>query len=265
MPSNMVQRASSAAGRVARHTGRYAKDLVDEGTSLVSGATDSVSEAFSGSNVVSSAMNIVLIVYAVFIVNSMSATQLQVFDNTFLRLAVVLLILGLALYGHHATAILLTVAFVMSVQASNRSNITKLANMAVTSNASRETFYGSCGGSHHKDEDEEKKEEFVSEEEDSGSLLTNLGINLTQEPPSEEVVGAETSAEVVSSSAPEFTTSSQMDSIQNNVVANNQATEVRTWKEELGPQGLTQPSGYHGYVSVPASFDADTCVSEVKA
>lgn len=264
MPSNMVQRASSAAGRVARHTGRYAKDLVDEGTNLVSGATDSVSEAFSGSNVVSSAMNIVLIVYAVFIVNSMSAAQLQVFDNTFLRLAVVLLILGLALYGHHATAILLTVAFVMSVQASNRSNITKLANMAVTSNPSRETFYASCG-SHHKDEEEEKKEEFVSEEEDSGSLLTNLGINLTQEPSSEEILDAETAAEIVPSSVPEFTTSSQMDSIQNNVVANNQATEVRTWKEELGPQGLTQPSGYHGYVSVPASFDADTCVSEVKA
>lgn len=265
MPSNMVQRASSAAGRVARHTGRYAKDLVDEGTNLVSGATDSVSEAFSGSNVVSSAMNIVLIVYAVFIVNSMSAAQLQVFDNTFLRLAVVLLILGLALYGHHATAILLTVAFVMSVQASNRSNITKLANMAVTSNASRETFYSSCG-SHHKDEEEEKKEEFVSDEEESGSLLNNLGLtNLIQEPPSEEVVDGETAAEMVSSSAPEFTTSSQMDSIQNNVVANNQATEVRTWKEELGPQGLTQPSGYHGYVSVPASFVADTCVSEVKA
>ena len=259
----MIQRASSAAGRVARHTGRYAKDLVDEGTSLISGATDSVGEAFSGSYVIASAMNIVLIVYAVFIVNSMSATQLQVFDNTFLRLAVVLLILSLALYGHHATAILLTVAFVMSVQASNRTNITKLANMAVTSNPSRETFYGSCG----KDEEEEKKEKFVSDEEDeSGSLLNNLGLtNLIQEPPSEEAVDAETSAEMVSSGGPEFTTSSQMDSIQNNVVANNQATEVRTWKEELGPQGLTQPSGYHGYVSVPASFVADTCVSEVSA
>ena len=95
-----------------------------------------------------------------------------------------------------------------------------------------------------------QREEFVSDEEESGSVLTNLGINLTQEPSSEEVVDAETAAEMVSSSAPEFTTSSQMDSIQNNIVANNQATEVRTWKEELGPQGLTQPSGYHGYASV---------------
>lgn len=257
MPSNnLVQRASSAAGRVARHTGRYAKGLVDEGTSLVSGATDSVGEAFSGSNVLSSAMNIVLIVYAVFIVNSMTTSQLQVFDNTFMRLAVVLLILGLAVYGHHATAILLTVAFVMSVQASNRSNITKLANMAVTSNPSRETFYSSCGETHKK---KKKMETFVDGEEDSGSFLGDLGLIDSTEEKTEEVA-----AEMVSS-GPEFTTSNQMDSIQNNVVANNQATEVRTWKEELGPQGLTQPSGYHGYVSVPASFVADTCVSEVNA
>jgi hypothetical protein len=261
MPSNLVKRASSAAGRVARHTGRYAKDLVDEGTNIFTGATDSVGEAFSGSNVLSSAMNIVLIVYAVFIVNSMTASQLQVFDNTIMRLAVVLLILGLAVNGHHATAILLTVAFVMSVQASNRSNITKLANMAVTSNGSRETFYG-CGGGSHEDDEEKKKEteHFVDEEGDS--LFKELGLTNPLEESPEEVVSS--TAELVSS-GPEFTTSSQMDSIQNNVVANNQATEVRTWKEELGPQGLTQPSGYHGYVSVPASFVADTCVSEVNA
>lgn len=258
MPSNLVQRASSAAGRVARHTGRYAKDLVDEGTNLVSGATDSVGDAFSGSNVLSSAMNIVLIVYAVFIVNSMTTSQLQVFDNTFMRLAVVLLILGLAVYGHHATAILLTVAFVMSVQASNRNNLTTLANIAVTSNDSRETFYGSCGR-------KKKREAFVTAEEDSGSLFdVDLLLSGKQQPEEVAEAAAEVPAEVTSS-GPEFTNSSQMDSIQNNVVANNQATEVRTWKEELGPQGLTHPSGYNGYVSVPASFDADTCVSEVNA
>ena len=259
MPSNLIQRTSNAAGRVARHTGRYAKDLVDEGTSIFTGATDSVGEAFSGSNVLSSAMNIVLIVYAVFIVNSMTTSQLQVFDNTFMRLAVVLLILGLAVYGHHATAILLTVAFVMSVQASNRNNLTTLANIAVTSNDSRETFYGSCGR-------KKKKEGFVvTDEEDSGSLFdVDTLLSGNQQPEEVAEAPAEVSAEVTSS-GPEFTNSSQMDSIQNNVVANNQATEVRTWKEELGPQGLTHPSGYNGYVSVPASFNADTCVSEVNA
>ncbi len=45
-----------------------------------------------------------------------------------------------------------------------------------------------------------------------------------------------------------------------NQVANNQGTEVRTWKEELGPQGLTQPAGFGGGDSAPASFDANTCM-----
>ena len=52
-----------------------------------------------------------------------------------------------------------------------------------------------------------------------------------------------------------FTTAQQFDSIQTNQVSTtNQDTEVRTWKEELGPQGLTQPAGCAGQDSSPAPF-----------
>lgn len=246
---NIAQRATSAAGRVARHTGRFAKGIVNEGTNLVTGATGAVGDLFSGSNIVNGAINIVLIVYAVFIVNHLSATQLKVFDNTVMRLAVVLLILGLAVYGHHASAILLTVAFVMSIQAANRSSIAKFANLAVTSNA-RETFYSQCGDhSSKKHSDEEIPEEpfmahDIAGEEDDAAAPILPGVPA---PPA-------------AAAPPTFTTPGQFDAIQSNQVADNQGTEVRTWKEELGPQGLTQPAGFGGGDSAPASFDANTCM-----
>ena len=246
---NLAQRATSTAGRVARHTGRFAKDIVHEGTNLVTGATSAVGDLFSGSNLVSGAINIVLIVYAVFIVNHLSATQLKVFDNTVMRLAVVLLILGLAVYGHHASAILLTVAFVMSIQAANRSSIAKFANLAVTSNSNaRETFYGSCSGK-HTGEQSVVEESFmapdIASEEDDAATPILPGV---ETPPA------------AAAAPPTFTTQGQFDAIQNNQVADNQGTEVRTWKEELGPQGLTQPAGFGGGDSAPASFDANTCM-----
>ena len=237
---NIAQRATSAAGRVARHTSRFAKGIVDEGTNFVTGATDTVGNLFSGANIVNGAIDIVLIVYAVFIVNHLTATQLKVFDNSVMRLAIVLLILGLALYGHHASAILLTVAFVMSVQAANRSSIAKFANLAVTSNA-RETFYGSqCG---------------VQQEEKNAE--TFMPHNIIAE---EEDVPAAPSLSAPPAAPPTFTTPGQFDAFKNNQVAINQGTEVRTWKEELGPQGLTQPAGFSGGDSGPASFDANTCM-----
>ena len=250
---NIAQRATSAAGRVARHTGRFAKGIVNEGTNLVTGATGAVGDLFSGSNIVNGAINIVLIVYAVFIVNHLSATQLKVFDNTVMRLAVVLLILGLAVYGHHASAILLTVAFVMSIQAANRSSIAKFANLAVKSNA-RETFYGSCGdhsGKKKRDDEEILEEPFmapdIAGEEDDATAAAPI------------LPGVPTPA-AAAAAPPTFTTPGQFDAIQSNQVADNQGTEVRTWKEELGPQGLTQPAGFGGGDSAPASFDANTCM-----
>ena len=261
---NLAQRATSAAGRVARQTGRLAKDIVNEGTNLVTGATGTVGNLFSGSNIVNGAINLVLIVYAVFIVNHLSATQLKVFDNTVMRLAVVLLILGLAVYGHHASAILLTVAFVMSIQAANRSSIAKFANLAVTSNA-RETFYSDCHNRRSSNRQNQMKHERVNEEK------------ILEEPfMGHDIAGEEDDAAAAAAAAPPtlpgvptppaaaapptFTTQGQFDAIQNNQVADNQGTEVRTWKEELGPQGLTQPAGFGGGDSAPASFDANTCI-----
>ena len=251
---NIAQRATSAAGRVARHTGRFAKGIVNEGTNLVTGATGAVGDLFSGSNIVNGAINIVLIVYAVFIVNHLSATQLKVFDNTVMRLAVVLLILGLAVYGHHASAILLTVAFVMSIQAANRSSIAKFANLAVTSNA-RETFYGSCGAAAPAQEQQQPENfmahDIAGEEDDAAAAAAAAAAPILPGVPTPPAAAA---------APPTFTTPGQFDAIQSNQVADNQGTEVRTWKEELGPQGLTQPAGFGGGDSAPASFDANTCM-----
>ena len=210
---------------------------------------DSHRPPFSGSNIVNGAINIVLIVYAVFIVNHLSATQLKVFDNAVMRLAVVLLILGLAVYGHHASAILLTVAFVMSIQAANRSSIAKFANLAVKSNA-RETSAGR-GPSNTV---------ILVVRRVSRNPLSPLTLparRTTRRPPLPSSPASQRPRRCRSAYLHH---QGQSDAIQNNQVANNQGTEVRTWKEELGPQGLTQPAGFGGGDSAPASFDANTCM-----
>jgi hypothetical protein len=53
---------------------------------------------------------------------------------------------------------------------------------------------------------------------------------------SEDAVGAATNV---------FTTPMQFNDIQSNTVADNQETEIRTWNNELGPQGLGSPQGFH--------------------
>jgi len=54
-----------------------------------------------------------------------------------------------------------------------------------------------------------------------------------------------------------FTSPQQLAAMQTNAVSPNQDTEVRTWKEELGPQGLTNPQGFNfASVDAPAPFGA---------
>jgi hypothetical protein len=240
---------------------------------------------FLSDNLISSTILVVLLVYAVFIVNKLPSTTLALFENWPVRFVFVGLILALALSGQYAAAILLTVGFVMSIQAANRNKISKFANMAVTSKH-EERFYGSCGG--HKED--EYKEKFYAHcdgsKKDEGDQFSNSYSNVDTNsthsvnhsanhsvdhtpnllnqieqnlfPHENKHVDMPVPSE--ESSDYEFTTAGQFDDAQDNRVSfTNQNTEVRTWVNELGPQGLSKPSGYSG-AHVHSPFDANTCV-----
>ena len=248
---NVAERALSTGRRVFSRTGKYAKGLIDDTTNLVGSTTSSVSSVFTSNTILSNVIVLVLLVYAVFVVNQLNARTLAMFDNTVVRLVVVLVILGLAVSGQNAAAILLTVGFVMSIQAANRSQIAKFANLAVTSNAN-ETFYaGRCG----QNASHTNKETFASHSDHDHVVSEEDDVFPTN-------VQASANDYATENVPPTFTTSGQFNAIQNNQVSpDNQNTEVRTWKEELGPQGLTQPAGFDGGDSSPASFDANTCTN----
>ena len=251
-----------------------------------SSRTSSSNKNFLSDNLVSSTILVVLLVYAVFIVNKLPPTTLALFDNWPVRFVFVCLILALALSGQYAAAILLTVGFVMSIQAANRNKISKFANM-VSSKSQEEPFYQQCGNhtitsthstphtttpapstpppvlssddvekfsnchctthapsatnrrhSHHRHGHKNEEEQFQSHENQHADAPVS----------SEE------------SSDHEFTTPGQFDDAQDNRVSlTNQHTEVRTWVNELGPQGLSQPSGYSGG-DFQSPFNANTCV-----
>jgi hypothetical protein len=212
-----------------------------------------------GNETVTWVVRAALLVYAAFVAPNLPANMTWLFDNTLARLVVVLLILGLAMCDP-ASAILLTVGFVLSIQAANKQHISKLANVATTAAAhTPETFMahsnavvaagaasksstphhqasgsgsgsgahmmGGGGGGHYKDDDEDEE--------------AHGGVAGGASPPIEE-----TYANNSHMAATGFTNAGQFNRAQTNTVQDNQNTEVRTWMQELGPQGLGSPSGY---------------------
>jgi hypothetical protein len=193
-----------------------------------------------GNETVTWVVRATLLVYAAFVAPNLPTNMTWLFDNTLARLVVVLLILGLAMCDP-ASAILLTVGFVLSIQAANKQHIGKLANVATTAAHTPETFMAHSNavvaagaaskshmmGGHYKDDG------------DGEEVHGSGGAS----PPIEETY-ANNSHMAAAGAAAGFTNAGQFNRAQTNTVQDNQNTEVRTWMQELGPQGLGNPSGY---------------------
>lgn len=241
--------AGSTAKSLASRTGKFAKGILSDGVALTKGAvttagdvTSDLTSLFTGGSVMSGAICAALVIYSVFVVNRLPDNVIAMVTSTIGRLAIVLLILAMAITGEHAGAILLTVAFILTIQAANKQAISKFANLAVTGQGARETFYGSCQYSKSKEDEDTFADHGHGEDVPYGEEYD------APQPPAHTTANPATPATT-------FTTAQQFESIQTNQVSTtNQDTEVRTWKEELGPQGLTQPAGCAGQDSSPAPF-----------
>lgn len=214
-------------------------------------------------------IRLVLLIYAAFIAGNLPKSIAILFDNTVVRLVLVLLILALGTCDP-ASAILLTIGFVLSIQTANKLHLSRLANHAAASG--RESFIvesetdvfddalhkgqqaaQAAGRAVNKlaGEPVHLAQNAIHELEGSGSSAHPAHAAATQASP----------AQHPAASAPHstnlFTSPQQLAAMQTNAVSNNQNTEVRTWQEELGPQGLQQPAGFNfANADMPAPFGA---------
>lgn len=172
----------------------------------------------------------VLIVYAAFVASNLPGNVAKLFDNTVVRLVMVVLILVLAVCDP-ASAILLTIGFVLSIQTANKMHISKLANTA-SSSAQPETFMARMMD-HLPAGQQDNVDVDVAVDESQQQEVVDVNVDVQQRP-----------AQPPQQQQSLFTTSSQFNTVQTNMVQDNQATEVRTWQNEMGPQGLSDPAGF---------------------
>jgi len=202
-------------------------------------------------------VRVVLLIYASFVASNLPSNMTWLFDNTFARLVVVLLILGLAMCDP-ASAILLTIGFVLSIQAANKQHISKLANVATTAHTA-ESFMAEVAS--HTDNASHGAPSATSHGAPSAtphvppSHPSLASVDSVQHTLNQVVHPSHQATNTVHPNTQQlFTTPKQMHTIQSNTVQDNQNTEVRTWQQELGPQGLSQPTGYNFNASTEGAF-----------
>jgi hypothetical protein len=210
-------------------------------------------------NVLNSVVRLVLVLYAGLIASNLPENVAELFGNIAVRFLCVLLILGLSLYDATA-AILLAVGFVVSIQTANKYHISKLANNAITNSADALPLVQQT---QQQPATDDTRAVFDIDDDDGDAAVDDIEAFTNHSPPP-------ISLSPPAASASEFTSNMQFGIAQSNLVQDNQQTEVRTWQNEMGPQGLSQPGGYSNTGCCKstwlAAYDdpAQTCVSASK-
>jgi hypothetical protein len=213
------------------------------------------------------AIRFVLLVYAAFVADRLPLRVAILFDNTIVRAVLVVLVLALGTCDP-ASAILLSIGLVLSIQSANRHHLGKIANHAVV--VGRETFATASGEKGGASAEAEEEEEGGALHEEGGvkSDIVNHGTSTQShadassgdhhnpEHHSTEGFTSNSAPPSLPASSRMFISPEQLSAMQTNQVADNQETEVRTWKQEIGPQGLgTSVAGFSfGGADAPAPF-----------
>ena len=182
-----------------------------------------------GSSVMKTALNsnvwalwtirLILVIYASFGAPNLNKAGALFFNNMIVRLILAIIIIYLC-YVDPASAILLAVSFVVSVQTLNKYRVSSIS-----------------------DDNESFMMSNTSPPEEEPVPPPNMNESFTQ-----PMANSEDNT-LPESLAPQdentFTNQEQLQDAQSNQVQANQASQVQTWKEELGPQGLNSISGFN--------------------
>ena len=181
-------------------------------------------------------IRIVLVIYASFGAPNLNKAGALFFNNMIVRLVLAILIIYLC-YVDPTSAILLAVSFVVSVQTLNKYRIPSGSEDPV------DTFADNMG---------------FTEEEEPGKKHHHGGPHPgPHSPPKRDpemerfnmesfqnVPSSEDSSEMISDPNT-FTSQEQLQDAQANTVQQDQSSQVQTWKEQMGAQGLNSIKGYN--------------------
>lgn len=168
-----------------------------------------------------------LIIYAGFSVPKLMGNHVQIFDNVLVRV----LVAGLVVYlSFHDTtlSLLLAICLVLSIQELNKLKTTS----AINNMQDMESFDGHHDGHDDGEMLDENLEQFQSNQQsdNSGEQSNEL-----------------TSGGLCRNSGVYFTNDNQLNDAQNNnVESSNTMSQVQSWENQLGPQGLNHPYGFSG-------------------
>jgi hypothetical protein len=231
--------------------------------------TQMLKKQFNSNQWLSWTVRIVLVIYAAFIATNLNKSMLNVFDNVIFRLLVAVVIIYLC-YVDQASAILLAVGFVISIQTLNKYKLNMVTKEVVDKtmddvpeNADQmlpegfeeesdpiadamktsdrlEAVLDATPIDQIHDADHSRLSPVQATTPAYGSMLDQ------QDEPMPNLESFQNPNEVIMKSKEgAFTSSVQLNDSQDNRVANNQMSQVQTWNNELGPQGLNQPLGFN--------------------
>jgi len=173
-------------------------------------------------------IRIILVIYASFVAPNLNKAGALFFNNMIVRLVLAILIIYLC-YVDPCSAILLAVCFIVSVQTLNKYRLNSISSDDVAD--SFENKHGPHKMGHHlKPHPDGEMPPPMPEERENFYQNSNL---------------SEESTNVNVDDPNIFTSQEQLSDAQNNQVQNDQASQVQTWKEQLGPQGLNAVHGFN--------------------
>ncbi len=215
---------------------KQAKEIghhVDLATEFVRDKIDSV----FGNTTFTMICKVLVVLYAAFCVQKLPLEYSRLVENILVRFVILVLIAFITL-NDPVLGLLLAVAFVLTIQASNRNKLQTMAQADMAneqvpqdiepSTSDNDTF---VDGNGDDDDDENPADKTLTDNLNSSSVVDSCQQNY-------------------------FTNNSQLEDSQNNDVSgSNQMDQVQTWKNQMGPQGMNPPYGFDfSSADSPAQF-----------
>ena len=213
---------------------KQAKELghhVDVATEFV---RDKIESVF-GNSTFTMICKVLVVLYAAFCVQKLPLEYSRLVENILVRFVILVLIAFITL-NDPVLGLLLAVAFVLTIQASNRNKLQTMAQADMPNDqpvqdtepaSNNDTFVDGNGD----DDDENPADQTLTDNLNSSSVVDSCQQNY-------------------------FTDNGQLEDSQNNDVSgSNQMDQVQTWTNQMGPQGMNPPYGFDfSSADSPAQF-----------
>jgi len=160
-------------------------------------------------------IRIILVIYASFVAPNLNKAGALFFNNMIVRLVLAILIIYLC-YVDPTSAILLAVSFVVSVQTLNKYRVPTASD--------------------------EQEDTYMNYSEDEDNQVTSGTGTGRMESFQNQAMVEESEMPIESNT---FTSQEQLNDAQVNTVQVDQSSQVQTWKEQMGAQGLNSIKGYN--------------------